>query len=185
MTVWDFLDAIYARLRTMNRIRNDHLLLRPLIAAILAISTRGEVTERKMEKSATFLQDKHQMAFNYTTEDFSRIYSYLGRVIVKSNIPVGEVMSNLAGVFSIEISLRVSISILQASGAGASGLNMALSGFRAFMAHPVWTFLHAQARPEMDAFKEASRVLARNQLIGYGTHAQTELNTGVFSLLKF
>ncbi len=52
---------------------------------------------------------------------------------------------------------------------------MALSGFRAFMAHPVWSFLYEQARPEMDAFREASRVLARNQLVGFGTHAQTEL----------
>ena len=77
--------------------------------------------------------------------------------------------------FSIDVSLRVQVTLLQASGAGASGLTMALTGFRGFMRHPVWTYLNLNARAELDIFKEASRTLARNQMVGYGTHLQTEM----------
>lgn len=166
-----FLTQMNLRLKEMNPQDNEAFLLSRIMSAVVALLTRGEVTEAKLESILQAFGTNARIQLVEDRDVNKRIWEYISRVVMTQRVVLADVLSGLATVFTMDVALKFRVLISQANGAGASAITIILDAMNTFDTNPVWTYLFRNARGEFNAMKESARYLAGNRLAGYGNHA--------------
>ena len=153
-------------------------LIEAVITATIAVSKGGNITSENCDKICQAVQEENGMNMTITPEQISVVYSLLAGQLRRNNVPVGDCLRNMAQLFAFDDFMRVNLTITQALGVGASSVTLVLQAIKAYPNHEVWAYLASEAPTEMAAFRAASRTVARSQLIGLGSHRETETIKG-------
>lgn len=149
-------------------------LMKALVEFVFTISVRGTCSEQKLNKYREAVARDNRVTISLSTRDVADLWRTAEKVIKDNAIPIERVMSVLASLFPIEISLRVHMTIQQAVFSGGSTITIITSAMASHPSHPVWKYLLQNANAEMLTYSQIARTLATNKLGGYGGRAVTE-----------
>lgn len=170
-----FLTAWGSRVLEIDRNRIQGKLFCLMAQGVIAFSTGGNVTPGKLERIAGSLQDAHRVTLVASEEDISEIFSRLDKALHARKEDYDEIFSSLASLYTIEYSVRMHNIVAQAKGTGVSGPGIIAQAIKARPQSAIWGFLLHHCPAEMSAFRTAIRTVANNPLVGFGSHADTEL----------